>query len=218
LIWRGITPARLLLLMGLMLASDCVSLLMSATGVNLKWSPTSVYGAFFCIGILFHLHRTSAAPRKALRDLWPFWIATIVIASIDAVVDFRWTEVGMLAQSPPAWWSGPLIAMVIVSIFGLFIGGTSVAPLSRLFRILGMASYPLYLLHQQFGYWSIRLQEKTLGIGVQAARLVTILAMVGLATAFSMFVEPVLMRAYARTGTQLMNRFKLRTSGQTAGI
>jgi peptidoglycan/LPS O-acetylase OafA/YrhL len=212
LIWRGLTPGRLLFLVSLMLASDCISFIVGYAGGNVKWSPTNTYGAFFCIGILFYLGRNSVEP----RTLWPFWVATLIVAGIDAFIDLRSTEVDALHQPAPEWWVAPLIALAIVPIVGLFLGGIRAGFLSRAFRVLGMASYPLYLIHQELGYWAIGMQEKIFGLDVGAARAITIVVMVGFAIVFSMTLEPILTKFYSRNGSQLLREISLRTSRRAA--
>lgn len=155
-------------------------------------------GSYFVLGVTLYLMRKEGLQRDLLAAAAASFIASEIFIYFWAV-----REIPAIATGANAALPGLVFACVVVAIAGMAsdTGGRSsaVTPKARIFiRTLGLASYPLYLVHFVTG----RMIYQTLilgGLSTSVAMAAAIAICIGISVAFAVFVEPPLRRYIART-------------------
>lgn len=173
-----------------------------------QYNPFMFYAPYFAVGILFFVilvqHRRDGKVVAAM-------IVALAEGGVRAGQDFD--RVQRQWNCPPASpWHGFVIAAAIVAVVALFARGVRHAGASKVFSVLGLMSYPLYVLHQRCGYWALSFAARTSHDG-RWSRPLLVLGMVGASFVIARYVEPHLAKVYSR----LLRSCVIRASTQREG-
>jgi len=155
--------------------------------------PFEQYAPFFALGILLYLMilRRRRSPGILVALALTFAIVAIRLWMESARVS------ELLTHTSPGPLSGPFMALAAIAIFVIFTRKAVHPRIQRLYALLGRTSYPLYLVHQNLGYMTIKFAEKRLHIGADV-RLYVMACMVVLSIAIAAWLEPRLSVRYRR--------------------
>ena len=165
--------------------------------------PFEQYAPFFALGILLYL----LILRKR-RSPGIF----VALALTFAIVAMRlWMESAriseLLTHTSPGPLSGPFMALAALAIFVIFTRKAVHPRVKQVYALLGRTSYPLYLIHQNLGYMTIKFAEKRLHIGIDV-RMYVMACMVVLSIAIAAFLEPRLSVHYRRFFEHVSNTLR----------
>ncbi|QRF54336.1 acyltransferase (plasmid) [Rhizobium rosettiformans] len=145
LVMRGLKKLRLLIV--LWMSASYLSLLVNSE--MLRILVMSPHSGNFIIGATFYIWKIRSEAKSAAILIGPAIILTIVQTHIEfETIDMLDGERASILQS---------IAIVLICI-SLFIAAffeIKGKRLAKIARRLGAMSYPLYLIHQELGYWLI---------------------------------------------------------------
>jgi len=191
--WRGQAALRPLAI-GLGLWSSAYILYVAAPG--LPTLPNEIdrplllrYGVEFAVGMLLS-DRDTARPRDIL------WLVAFVAVSVLGIV-IRAGHTADVARAaggfavrfmPAALW---LLAMAAILLSLRYRDRALTLPpvALRALRLIGLATYPLYLIHPVLGSWFVRLLLLA-GASRWAALLIAVALLVGVAVLIAQFIEP----------------------------
>lgn len=155
------------------------------------------YASYFALGVLIY-HRI------ATKRTGVVWAAALAIAftlscvrSTQLFEQLNHQTLQVRAARPA---DGVIVAISILVLMVLSVRRVRSASLARIFSIAGRASYPLYVLHQLCGYWTINFLTQHLGLHLDI-RPVLVASMVILSLAFGNSAEPKLISMYKRVLT-----------------
>lgn len=168
----------------LLLANDIAQILISATHHGDYIMPFGAYGAFFCAGALMY---------TGITNLRSKFLAALTFAVCIADIHTESARISQLTHST----SANLFESTAISAICLLVVHCSLRNIdgktpTQLLKILGGASYPLYLVHQGAGFAII----KPLADQGIDARPATILAAVLISILISEYIEPRVKEAY----------------------
>jgi peptidoglycan/LPS O-acetylase OafA/YrhL len=142
------------------------------------------YGAFFALGMFIWLHRSSR--------LGPVGYAAALLAFAVCIVHTSGIEVpGRTTITRLLVWLSGVAAVLAATYFAADDGGRSRR--FRLLRDIGLATYPLYLVHFAVGIWTAR-RLLRLGAPPTLAFLATLAWLALLAFCVAKYAEPVVRR------------------------
>lgn len=162
----------------------------------------SNYSAWFTMGIFVYLYFLY----KQRTSLVVLGLAcSLLLGAVQSYLEYNGVALEMLKLAPIKltpikWWGACLVS---AGILGLIIVSLRTVHNYRLVRILsglGAMSYPLYLIHQNLGYWLIN--SLSTGLDIEKVRLIqfgVILFMLLLAFFIARFVEPPMARLIKRS-------------------
>lgn len=140
----------------------------------------SPYSGYFILGIGLYFLAVERRPAAG----WLLVVAALTLAGAQTNIDFERVDLMDGVRSP--LWSGYAIA---TTAFLVVFGSLHIRPgMHPVIHTLGAMSYPLYLLHQMIGYWSMA-HLAPLGL---AAPAMTVFVVLAASWGFVRFVEPVL--------------------------
>jgi peptidoglycan/LPS O-acetylase OafA/YrhL len=150
------------------------------------------YASFFVIGmLLYHRHVTGRTG--------PVWIAALVAAVVLGALRATALLSNMYDASlhlgHVQLWQGALVTGAILLLMALAMRKVGQPALCKVFRVVGRASYPLYVIHQLCGYWILNFCAQRLHIRMDL-RLPVVLGLVALSLMYGNWAERALIRLY----------------------
>ncbi len=169
------------------------------------------YASFFVVGmLLYHRHATGRTG--------PLWIASFAAALALSSVRATRLLTNMydlsLHLGHVHLWQGILIELAILLLMVGSMQTVRSSTLRMLFRTLGRASYPLYVIHQLCGYWILNVCSNRTHSTIDLRPLV-ILTVAGVSLAYGNWLEPTLIRLYRTVLTDavgIVARLSVRSS------
>jgi len=151
------------------------------------------HGCFFAIGIFLWAQLLKRPSRINL-----FWLAIFVgtgCLQIYGVTEsfYYQFDIRQPTLTPMTVWLGSLLAIYMAVVYNHKIHEISPPWLLRMFRTMGLMTYPLYLLHQTAGL-ALMNELVKLGLNAYAALLSIIVLAIASAWLVSVFIEPPLQR------------------------
>ena len=140
------------------------------------------YGAFFALGVFIWLHRNGR-----LTTLGRIAAGIAVAVCLVRTSGIEWGAVSIRDVERTVVWLTGMGALLAASRFGAA-GGTKNRLLGWL-RNLGLATYPLYLIHFALGIWTMRLLVEH-GASVTLAFFATLAMLTALALWVALYAEP----------------------------
>jgi len=179
-----------------MLLFDCICLLAG------DFSPFREYLPFFIIGTLLYV---LVYERHYSVYACMLLLVSLALSCIRSFHEYNRTLQWVNLPSV-SWWYGPVIAIGVLGIVLVFMTSGSMLKLNKSVKILGAMSYPLYVVHQLFGYWMTGLlvrHVKTMSID---PRWIVILLVIAISFLVAQFAEPPIARLYRAAAVRLEYR------------
>ncbi|RTL72097.1 MAG: acyltransferase [Hyphomicrobiales bacterium] len=185
---------------------SAITLMLAAEGATLAarilaQSHSFQFGSYFIAGVVLYAARTR---RMSWPSMGPLLVILFPMLAIES-----WWEINRVNRmlGLPEWsaWSGAWIAAGLIALVGVSVlsdGARLGYPARSLIQKLGRVSYPLYVLHQLFGYWLIN--RMAASVPLWQAQVITSLIVVGMAWWIAMVLEPPLQRGYRKCGFVLV--------------
>jgi peptidoglycan/LPS O-acetylase OafA/YrhL len=164
--------------------------------------PVEQYAPYFAIGILFYL--------ALVKRQFNFRIGIALFVAVLCALFRCYHEVNRIARSvsdaPVSVAQAIVLLATVLAIFVVFTASQRGTGVPRVAALLGKASYPLYLVHQNLGYRVINwIAQRHVAVGWDMRPLV-MLAIALLAIAIAAWLEPVLASVYRRGLGRLVRR------------
>jgi peptidoglycan/LPS O-acetylase OafA/YrhL len=168
------------------------------------------HGAFFAVGIFMWAVLIDGQKR-------PAWV-TLAATAIACVLQIFWTNVDANGPRANPWW--PALAIWVVSLCVIVLGirhnaaWRSSKSLVSLLRVLGLMTYPLYLIHQNIGAVAMGMLRR---VGIEPAAALALASVLVLLLSWLVvsYGEPVIKR-WLGASMDLVRRRLTGASGATA--
>lgn len=164
-------------------------------------------GPFFVLGIVLFLMYRSGPSTVRLGLVGSSLISGEIAIYFSASTNVAVTNMGSDPRLPGLVWLGAVAAIILAMIRarGMRSQSRPDSQLQRILRVLGLASYPLYLVHYISGAWVFGL---LLGAGIHrySALALACLACIACSIGFAVFLEPGLRRSLAKALDRLQGR------------
>jgi peptidoglycan/LPS O-acetylase OafA/YrhL len=138
----------------------------------------------FALGVLIYLFMAETKHRFASVLLGIIAVALMPLQLMEPV-PYTWQAIG--------WVEAVYVTLAIVALIIGFTGARNLGRFTRVARVLGAVSYPLYLVHQFVGYYLVGSLMQA-GVVWEWAVTVAVASVTALAFAVALFAEPVVAR------------------------